>query len=76
MENKNPGLARAQSYESEQQSLRSPQDRSDLVRHLRDTKKRTVPLSITAERACGREEEARKAAARKARRACKKEAGR
>lgn len=75
MENENPRIARAKSHEADQQSLRLLEDRSDSVRQLRDARKLTVPPSITAEWARGREE-ARKEAARNARRACKKEAAR
>ncbi|MGW3403520.1 hypothetical protein [Streptomyces zhihengii] len=46
------------------------------LKRLRDTRKLTVPLAITADWARDREEEARMAAARNARRECKKEAAR
>ncbi|WP_236246627.1 hypothetical protein [Streptomyces sp. CC210A] len=75
MENENLGIARAQSHESDQQSLSSLEDKSDSVRQLRDARKLPVPPSITADWARGREE-AHKEAARDARRACKKEAAR
>ncbi|WP_282698339.1 hypothetical protein [Streptomyces sp. CC208A] len=46
------------------------------LKRLWDTRKLAVPPSIIADWARGREEEARKAAARNARRECKKEAAR